>query len=92
MAWDELANWKLVPEHLRPGLRAYAEHGQETGDFLSAVLRNDLAGAVFHADPVSLKALPEIVHFVNWHMPGGSYGDPESVKAWIARKGQEGDW
>lgn len=92
MAWDDLANWKLVPEHLWPGLRRYAEHGVEPGGFLMSVLENDLSGAVFRADDVSLKALPGIVNFMTWSMPGGSYGDRVSVKAWIARKGLEGSW
>ena len=44
------ADWSLIPDYMRGGLRRYLAHGIEPGSFLSAVLRNDLIDACGRAD------------------------------------------
>lgn len=72
-----------LPEHLRPGLRAYLVERQPVGAFLRAVLVNDLQGAVSRADDESYPALREIVAFVHMHAPAHSHGSFEAYTAWI---------
>src|SRR5699024_8873505 len=44
------ADWSLIPQHMRASVRRWIEHGVLPGGFLSAVIRNDLVGAVRCAD------------------------------------------
>ena len=39
-----------IPEHTKGALDRYVDHGLEPGGFLTAVLTNDLFGAVARAD------------------------------------------
>jgi hypothetical protein len=72
-----------LPEHLRGGLRRYLVERICPGQFLQAVLRNDLRAAVGRADDVSLPALKDIIEFLYNVAPGGSWGSPDALKAWI---------
>jgi len=40
------------------------------GDFLTAIVRNDLLGAIFKADDINIKALKLYAYFLAWEMPG----------------------
>lgn len=72
-----------VPEHLRPGLARYLEEGIRPGSFLSAVLENDLLGAVMYADDVSRAAIPNVVRYLANHAPASAWGSPMAVSQWI---------
>ena len=74
----------FVPEHLCGGLVGYFVARVRPGNFLQALLRNDLREAVLRADRFSLLALRELVWFLENHAPGGSFGSPEAVEAWLA--------
>jgi hypothetical protein len=74
---------KSVPVALLDGLELYATRGVPTGDFLRAVLSNDLRMAVGRADDRSLAALREIVMFTYNEMPPLCQGSPERVASWI---------
>lgn len=41
------------------------------GSFLTAVVKNDLMGAVFQADCINSKALKLYAWFLHWEMPDG---------------------
>lgn len=76
-----------IPEHMQDGLINYFERGIPPGDFLRAVLENDLVAAVAHADEINKKHLPEYVQFLYWHVPGrphGGWGSPEAVQKWLS--------
>jgi len=73
-----------LPEHLRPGLRAYLVDRQPVGAFLRAVLINDLQGAVSRADDESYPALREIVAFVHMHTPPSCHGSYQAYASWLA--------
>lgn len=79
----ELADCR-VPEHCRPGLIDYLVEGRPPGDFLRAVLENDLKDACGRADHINLRALPEYVRFLYNHAPAPSWGSPEKVQQWLA--------
>lgn len=77
-------NGKQVPEHLRGGLERYVDHGVVPGEFLQAVIRNDLRGAVGRGDHASLDGLQAIVGWLHCEAPGGCWGSPEKFNAWVA--------
>ena len=64
-------------------LDRYAQHRQPVGDFLRAVLENNLQSAVGHADDDNLRNLPAFVGYLYNEMPSPCWGSPEKVKAWL---------
>ena len=64
-------------------LNAYAERHEPVGDFLRAVLENNLSEAVGRADEDNLKNLPAFVIYLYNEMPSPCWGSPEKVKAWL---------
>lgn len=76
---EELAK---VGDNILGSLARWVWLGIPTGSFLRGVLTNDLYMAVRHADPNSMKALPDIVRFLN-HMPIASWGDRQSIESWM---------
>lgn len=79
-----------VPRHLHEGLLMYFCRGIRPGTFLERVLRNDLRGAVFHADSSSLAALRVLTCFVDLYAPQDSTGGLDKVERWIRSGGIEG--
>jgi hypothetical protein len=65
------------------GIRHYIELGQPVGDFLRAVICNDLKNAVGHADDVNVHNLPAYCAYLHNHAPSDCHGSPEKYKAWI---------
>ena len=86
-AHDEHRNdpWWCPPEIVESLLR-YWHQRIPTGGFLEAVLCNDLRDACGRADDTNIRHLPGIVQFCYWQLPGGSWGSPERVNAWLARE------
>ena len=74
--------YEKLPEHLQGGMRRYIENGIGAGHFLTAVLSNDLFGAVSHADPKSLEALSDIVKWLYNEAPSTCWGSKERVQEW----------
>lgn len=73
-----------LPPHLRDGMKGYLEHGWTPGDFLIAVLGNDLRAAVGRGDMVSLSFLPHIVIWLSMEAPFDAWGSANEVAEWIA--------
>lgn len=71
-----------VPEHLHDGLVLYFSHRYQPGDFLLAVLRNDLTQAVNRSDDTD--NLAAVVRFLVWNVPSVAWGSPEKVKSWLS--------
>lgn len=86
---------KALPAHLLAGLLAYAGFDGSprtpTGDFLRAVLSNNLMRAYMHADEVSTAAMRDIVTFVYNRLPSESWGSPERYAAWLAGPEEDGE-
>lgn len=59
----EGGDYEKIPQHMRDAIMDYALHRRKPGDFLTAVLCNDLRGAVCYADAVNL---PLIKTYVLW--------------------------
>ena len=65
-------------------LRSYAIDRQRTGDFLNAVLSNDLTQAALRADARNQFLLSAIMLYCANRLPANSWGDPEKVRRWLA--------
>lgn len=78
----------LCPLRVQSSLQGYVR-GLPTGDFLRAVLSNDLAEAIARADDVNLPALPHIVAYVREHLPAISWGSPAAVNRWLHKDNYE---
>ena len=73
----------LLPEHMQAPMQRYMEQGIHPGDFLIAVLNNDLREAVYRADHVNRAALADIVQWLYNEAPGHSWGDLETIERYV---------
>ena len=72
-----------IPRSTLDGLADYILHGIPTGDFLRAVLSNDLEEAYGRADDFNTMAMFEIVHYVVNCVPRQARGSPEAYAGWV---------
>jgi len=75
----------LVREIIWQRLIEYGQTGCPVGDFLTAVLENNLKEAVLRADRENLLEIHTIVMFCYNELPGPCWGSPEKVKEWRSR-------
>jgi hypothetical protein len=73
----------VIPEIVKASIDRYVEKRQPVGDFLRAVLSNDLREAVIRADETNLRELKQIVGYCYWEIPGKCWGSPKAYKEWI---------
>jgi hypothetical protein len=78
---------RLIPDYMWNGMVHYMVFGDRPGDFLSAVLRNDLMGALKQADSVNMKRIDDYGAFLYNYAPAGSFGSEEHFSNWIAHRG-----
>lgn len=75
-------NYSKLPERLQNGARLWIEHGVDPGDFLQAVIRNDLTEAFSRADCDNMYAMPEIVKWWYNEAPSPCWGSVAKHDAW----------
>jgi hypothetical protein len=75
--------FERIPSETMTCLTLYVRHHWPVGDFLMAVLSNDLRNAIGRADEKNLPALPAIVMFLHNEVPARCWGSPERVAAWL---------
>lgn len=80
-------DYSKLPEHLRAGMQRYIEHGIEPGSFLTAVLCNDLMGAMARSDETTRAELWSICAFLYNEAPAICFGSVEAFEAWLQRGG-----
>jgi hypothetical protein len=73
----------MIPHHTKYQIDEYVNDKMPPGDFLYAVLTNNLAEAVFKADDTNLFCLKDIVLYVYNHIPSVCWGTPEKVEEWL---------
>ncbi len=76
-----------LPRHMVEAITNYVVLGRPVGDFLYAVLSNNLMEAVGRADDLNIKKLREWVQFLYFAAPSKCWGSPEAIKAWMAHGG-----
>lgn len=72
-----------IPPAVYASLRRYVDEKIATGDFLRAVIENDMAEAIGRADPQSLAALPNIVLFLYNEAPAPCWGSKLRRLQWL---------
>lgn len=75
----------LIPPHMWGAVQRYYLHGIPPGNFLTAVLSNDLMEAFGRADDENSDAMRQWVQFLYNYAPRGGHGSPENVRAWMAQ-------
>ena len=78
----QFRHWS-IPDHMMSGLRRYIDDHCAVGDFLTAVLENNLREAVHRADDHNLENLPAYVYYLYNEAPSKCWGSPEKVKEWL---------
>ena len=81
-SYDDIATEPYFPEHMRSGLELWITDGIMPGGFLTAVLENDLKGAIMRADEINQVNMFGIVSFIYNRCPLDCWGSPGKVKAW----------
>lgn len=75
----------LLPEHMRSSIRQWIEAPlppELLGDFLGAVLSNDLIGAFGFADYINKASMQEWATFLYNYAPSQCHGSPGALQAW----------
>ncbi len=87
---DYLEKLDILPFHMRDGVRLWIERGIGPGSFLTAVLSNDLFGALGRADEENSRALKSYGVYFYSYAPSGCYGSPLRVAEWAKSGGLAG--
>ena len=84
-AWVQWASERYdIPRHTIEAIHCYVTKRLPPSGFLSAVLRHDLWGTVFHADEDNYKSIQDIVLLVHNHIPADCHGSAEAIRFWLA--------
>ena len=75
-----------ISHHMMLSIEKYIEKRQPVGDFLSAVICNDLKGAVSFADDVNIHNLPAYVGYFYNEAPHNCWGSSKKMKEWLKGK------
>jgi len=79
-------DWCAVPDRGLRALERYVMAGVRPGEFLCAILANDLRGAVVRADETNLKLLPQWVRLLQEYVPLSCWGSGRAVEEWLRRE------
>lgn len=75
---------------MHDGIIGYITHEHRfTGDFLRALLSNNLCEAVVRGDENNQAALVDWVRFLYNEVPSACWGSPAKVDAWLEREASE---
>ena len=72
-----------IPDRMMGAVRRYIEDGTPPGDFLTAVIRNDLKEACGRADEENIGNLPAYVAYFYNEAPASCWGSPEKMRDWM---------
>lgn len=78
-----IVDWGMLPERMHGAIQRYLENGIPPGDFLTAVICNDLTEACSRADDENRHLLFEYVKFFYCYAPTGSWGSKDNFEAWM---------
>ncbi|MFH1626086.1 MAG: hypothetical protein ABID54_13165 [Pseudomonadota bacterium] len=79
-------NYDKLPEHMRSGTQLYIERGILPGNFLQAVICNNLRESLARADHINTARMSDIAGFFYNETPFNCWGSEKRMKAW-AKKG-----
>lgn len=76
-------DFNQIPPHMMDALRRYTEQHHPVGDFLQAVIGNDLAEACARADDTNIEIIPVYVAWFYSQAPAPYWGSRAKYTAWI---------
>lgn len=74
-----------IPDHMAAALEAWISKGELPGQFLQALLCNDLKETISRGDAENVASLKAYIGYLYNEAPGACWGSPEKVQAWAAR-------
>lgn len=75
-----------IPAHMLEVIERYVEHGTIPGDFIQAVICNNLHDALSLADDDSLRNILAYVGYFYNEAPGACWGSKKKMKEWHESK------
>jgi hypothetical protein len=75
-----------IPSYMLEAIHQYIHKGDPPGDFLTAVITNDLREAIARADDHNQVNLPAYIAFLHNESPGQCWGSPEKMRDWMEYK------
>lgn len=72
-----------IPDRMMPAIKRYIEEKIAPGDFLTAVIQNNLTEACAMADDENLRNLPAYVAYFYNESPTNCWGSKKKMKAWL---------
>ena len=76
-----------IPSHMMHNIRRYIYDHEPVGDFLTAIITNNLKEACARADLENLQIIPAYVNYFYNYAPMTCWGNPEKMRAWL-----DGSW
>ena len=73
----------IIRHQIRDSIDNYVAHGWVPGDYLLAILSNDLFGAMGRADEQSKYEIFHACSYIYNHIPSKCWGSREKVAAWV---------
>lgn len=83
-------DWNSVPPDSWGGIHRYISAGILPGDFLTAIISNDLKESYARADDVNVHYIRNYVMFFYQYAPTPCWGSRANVKAWVEMGGLRG--
>ena len=81
-----MSQYYCIPERTIETLKRYVDQRNEPGQFVRAVLENNLKESMARADLDNRVCMFEIVQYVYNELPGICWGTPEKVHKWLANE------
>lgn len=78
-----------IRENMMESIKAYVKEGRPVGNFLQAVICNDLKEAVGRADDENLQNIPAFVAYFYNETPMACWGSRERMRDWLDGKQKE---
>ena len=78
-----------IPHRMRQSLIGYVNKHHDVGDFLHAVISNDLAEAVGRADVENIQVIPAYVNFLWNCAPMACWGSAAKYQNWTNNAAQK---
>jgi hypothetical protein len=78
--------WGSIPRYMRGGVTRYIEFHIPPGNFLTAVISNDLKEACARADETNQRLLFDYVQFFWNQAPSACWGSPAKMAEWLKER------
>ena len=78
---------EMLPGYMIGGLMRYINSGIQPGDFLQAVLKNNLMDAFSMADETNGRMMREWARWLYNYAPSQSFGSTQRYAEWISHRG-----